>query len=258
MKVKNIVKVMNMHALIRVEATKKEAERYILLENEVNNMIDNIVNNRNFKLDKKLISSDKNKPALNIFIGSDRGFCGSYNFQINKAISNEGNSEKIIIGKKVMRNYENVILSIKKDDFDLYIDKIIDKIYDSIFNKENSEINITYFRYNKVGDLKLVKKRLFPFDMKLDNNNEYTEDFLYEGNITNLLLDLIVLYIKYEIILANTNSKASENIMRQENTSDSLKKIEEREEVLKIETRKIKKKKEFEKVLSNFTKLKID
>lgn len=256
MRVKNIVKVMNMHALIRVEATKKDAERYKLLENEIGNMINAIVNNRNFKLDKKLISIKKKAPVLNIFIGSDRGFCGSYNMQINKAIAEEKDSLKILIGKKINRNYENVVLSVKKDEFDLYIDEISNKVSEYIFNRKVSEINIFYLKYNKVGDIKFEKKRIYPLEPKTDNT--YTEDFVYEGDITELLLELISLYVRYEIILKNINSKASENIMRQENTSDSLNKIEEREEVIKRENRKIKKKKEFEKVLSNFSKLKLD
>lgn len=258
MKVKNIVKVMNMHALIRVEATKKQAEKYLLLENEVNNMIGNIVNNRNFKLDKRLIKLDKNKPALDIFIGSDRGFCGSYNFQINKAISDNKDSEKILIGKKIIREYDNVILKAKKDDFEENLDEIIKVIRKAIRKRKNSEINVVYFRYNKVGDLKLTKKKIFPREETEENTTKYKDDFLFEGNIEEVLLELILLYIKYEIILACNNSKASENILRQESTSDSLKKIEEREEIIKKEERKIKKKKEFEKVLSNFTKLKID
>lgn len=258
MKVKNIVKVMNMHALIRVESTKKQAEKYLLLENEVNNMIDNIINNRNFKLDKTLIKLDKKTPPLNIYIGSDRGFCGSYNVQVNKAILESENSDKILIGKKIIRDYKNVLLSVKKDDFETYMDKVLKEIYDAILEKKNSEINLIYFRYNKVGDLKFIKKKIFPLEENKIHNNKYIDDFLYEGDITELLLDLLMLYIKYEIILACNNSKASENIMRQESTSDSLKKIEEREEIIKKEERKSRKKKEFEKVLSNFTKLKIN
>ena len=53
MKTKIIVKVMNFHSLIRVDSARKKAEKYLLLEKEASNIIDMIVNNRNFILDKK-------------------------------------------------------------------------------------------------------------------------------------------------------------------------------------------------------------
>ena len=47
MGVKNVVKVMNFHALIRVDAAKRKARRYQLMEKEVMSMLDQIMNNRN-------------------------------------------------------------------------------------------------------------------------------------------------------------------------------------------------------------------
>ena len=52
------------------------------------------------------------------------------------------------------------------------------------------------------------------------------------------------------------NSYASENVMRQSITSESLKKIEEIEEENIRKERKEKKKKSFKKVIENYIKLK--
>jgi hypothetical protein len=53
MNVKNIVKVMNFHSLLRVDKSRKSAKKYAYLGDTVADMIDNIVNNRNILLDFK-------------------------------------------------------------------------------------------------------------------------------------------------------------------------------------------------------------
>ena len=92
MKEKLIVKVMNFHSLIRVDSAKRQATKYMQMEREVSEIIDMIVNNRNFILDKTMFSVDESKPALNIYFGSDYGFCGSINFAVNKKIAEEKKS----------------------------------------------------------------------------------------------------------------------------------------------------------------------
>jgi hypothetical protein len=58
------------------------------------------------------------------------------------------------------------------------------------------------------------------------------------------------------MISSPLNSFASENIMRQNSTSESLKKLDEREENDRIESRKLKTQKEFTKVIESYTKKK--
>ena len=77
-----------------------------------------------------------------------------------------------------------------------------------------------------------------------------------EGNIQKILTSLIALYVSYEIRIAVENSYASENIMRQRITSDSLKKIDELEEEKKLQEKKQIKNKNFKKVVENFVKIK--
>ena len=87
-------------------------------------------------------------------------------------------------------------------------------------------------------------------------NEEYTEDFVCEGDMQDLLLDLTELYLQYEVEIAAQVSLAAENITRQNITTESLKKIDEREEEELQRARRELKDKEFAKVLDNFTKLK--
>ena len=69
-------------------------------------------------------------------------------------------------------------------------------------------------------------------------------------------MDLVDLYLQYEVEIAAQVSYAAENITRNNITTESIKKIEEREEEELQRARRELKDKEFAKVLDNFTKLK--
>ena len=75
-----------------------------------------------------------------------------------------------------------------------------------------------------------------------------------EGDANRILYNLLTSYVNYEVKIAEVNSYASENIYRQNSTSESLKKIEEIEAEQLVQIRKERVAKEFEKVIDNFTK----
>ena len=83
----------------------------------------------------------------------------------------------------------------------------------------------------------------------------YYEDFTVEGDINEILTNVIVLYLSYEIRVAIENSYASENVARQKLTTESLKKIDEIEEENTRKERKQRNQKAFKKVTENFIKL---
>jgi F0F1-type ATP synthase gamma subunit len=89
MNIKNIVKVMNFHSLLRVDKSRKSAKKYAYLGDTVADMIDNIVNNRNIMLDFKLLKVDETRPELHIYLGSDMGFCANLNSNVNKVLWEE-------------------------------------------------------------------------------------------------------------------------------------------------------------------------
>lgn len=66
---------------------------------------------------------------------------------------------------------------------------------------------------------------------------------------------MVSAYINFEIMITVINSYASENVMRQNSTSESLKKIDEIEEEKLLEQRKAKSEKEFQKVIENYSKV---
>ena len=69
-----------------------------------------------------------------------------------------------------------------------------------------------------------------------------------------LLKDLIILYISYEIRIADTFSYAAENIMRQQITREAIKKIDEIEVQQITKERKEKKYRSFQKLIEVFSR----
>ena len=101
MSVRNVVRVMNFHALVRVDNAKKLARKYQQMQEELMHMMSCIANNRNFRLDKQILDPPEDGMTLNIYLGSDYGFCGNYNSQINDQIRKDKVTKKILIGKKL-------------------------------------------------------------------------------------------------------------------------------------------------------------
>ena len=241
--IKNIVKVMNFHSLIRVENAKKQAKKYFEFEKELTNILYNVVNNRNLKLDKKIMIQNNDGLIINIYIGNDLGFCGSFNSQIYSSVKKDDNSTKIIIGKKIfsaIADDSNVLFKCEKEEFQENVEKIEKIIKDYIINKKVKEINIIYNRYDSVSSITYDVKKVFPISELNDNkySNDYKTDYLIETDVDEILSSLIVLYICNNIKILGSNSYASENVMREKITRESIKKIEEIEEE-KLITKKI-------------------
>ena len=257
MNVKNVVKVMNFHSLLRVERSRKSAKTYAFLGDTVSEMIDNIVNNRNIMLDYKFFRVNENLPELNIYLGGDMGFCGNLNSNVNRQLANDEDGHKIVIGRKIRPNKddENVLLVMSREEFNEDNSKVMDILKDAFLNKKYSKINLIYNHYYNSSELEFLKKPLFPMPKHLHSDSDYQEDFAYEGDIETILTQLVLLYLQYELEIAFEVSSAALNITRQNSTTESLKKIEEREESIWMKQVRQEREKEFGKVLDNYTKL---
>ena len=230
MKVKNVVKVMNFHSLLRVDKARREAEKYFEVEEELRYMIDSITNNRNIILDKKILRVPDNKPVLNIYVGSDLGFCGSYNYVVNSAIK-EDSADKVVIGKKVrMNSIKNVKLNITKTEYMEDPSIVTEFLQTNIKAGNYSKVNVLYNDYKNISNINWLEKRIYPFEFNTDKSVSYNEDYVSENSMEDLLIDMICTYVDYELQITVKNSFASENVMRQNATNESLKKIDEIEE----------------------------
>lgn len=260
MSIRNVVKVMNFHALIRVDNARRQADKYKMMEEQLMYMMDNITNNRNLILDKKIFEVPKKAPEINIYIGSDLGFCSNYNSQMNeKLFGDASSSRKILIGRKLAgRRAENVDLSVNAADIEREMPKIREYLEEKIWKKECSRINIIYNHYENTTTIYSKKLQIFPIVRKQEENKRaYNEDFAMEGDINDLMNRMIATYVYYELKLALVNSRAAENILRQNATTESLKKIDEMEEEAVMEERRERRNKEFQKVVDNYVKKKM-
>ena len=168
MRIKNVVKVMNFHSLLRVDASKRQAESYRNVGEEITQIIKTIVYNKNLVLDKKTILPDPKMPRLNIYIANDYGFCGNFNSQVARQIRQDTDDYKIIIGKKIIYKDDKTILKIDKDNFYLEFAKIEKTIDEAVQNLSYSEINLYYNHYNSSTSFDFRKLTLFPIEFNGD------------------------------------------------------------------------------------------
>ncbi len=253
MRIKNVVKVMNFHSLLRVDASKREAEAYRNVGDEITKIIKNIVYNKNLVLDKKVITPDPKMDRLNIYIANDYGFCGNFNSQVARQIKQDKNDYKIIIGKKIVYHDDKTILKIEKDNFYKEFNKIEKAINDAIDNGAYSEINLYYNHYNSSTSFDFKKLTLFP--VEFDGEYDTKHDFVIETDITSMLHSLLSFYVLYQLRMCECISRAAENVIRNQITSEALDKIEEIEIDRANMERKMKKDKLVRKTVDNYKKL---
>ena len=166
MKIKSTVKVMNFYALLRVDSAKRKAEEYFGYEQSVREFIDNILNNKNLILDKKMIELNPDGKELNIYIANDMGFAGSFNSNINEALKSDIENDKILIGRKIVKDkkYDNIIFSMTKEEYLSFEKDLNDYIFDSIKNKKYKSINLIYNHYYNVSRIERVKEQILPLE----------------------------------------------------------------------------------------------
>ena len=179
MKIKSVVKVMNFHSLLKVDKARKTAEKYFEYEEGLTDFADNILNNRNLILDKKILKLNKKQKPLNIYIGNDLGFCGNFNSNVNKLAIEDLESEKIIIGKKILQGKKNVLLALTKEDYLENTSKVQKIIEEKILKEQISEINLIYNHYYNISKIELVKKRILPLDTKVTKKGRSQRRFCY-------------------------------------------------------------------------------
>ena len=252
-KIKNVVKVMNFQALLRMDKALKQADKYRDVGKEITDILGRIMYNKNLILDKKILAPEQELPELNIYIANDYGFCGNFNSEVSKRIKKDTNSYNIIIGKKIVYTDELTLLKINKDDFMDRFGEIQDLVEDGIRGMKYSRINVFYNHYYSLSSFEFLKIQLFPVDFK----GEYYEgeDFVAETDLNGLISRLASFYICYQLKMCQSISFAAENVLRSQITSSALEKLEEKEEEMKHEELKKRKEKSVLKSVENFKKV---
>ena len=232
MKIKAVVKVMNFHSLLRVDASRKKAEHYSSMQAELVQMMRIIVNNRNLKLDKLIKDPDPSLPVLRFYIGSDYGFCGNVNTSVASMMNDGVNQEMVVIGKKLRKSGDASLRLLQEEVVERF-EEIKEYLEKAVKERKWSAIEIAYNRYYNSGLIKPEIDRVYPLDLADDGTTDKAAllaDFMIEGDPKELLQGMMISYLQYELKIALASAYASENLMRQNSTSESLKKIDEMEE----------------------------
>ena len=227
--IKNVVKVMNFHSLLRVDKARKRAEHYLSVGNEITTILSEILYNKNLVLDKNALVPDPNKPTLDIYIANDYGYCGDFNSSVRREILKNDKKDKIIIGKKIVYKDANTVMKMEKDNFEKDFIEIQHYIEKSLLDMSYSEINIYYNHYYSSTTFEFKRIKVFPIEF----SGEYYEgtDFVAETNLQKMLKSLVSFYICYQLKMCECISEAAENLNREQITRSALDRIEEQEEV---------------------------
>ena len=225
--IKNVVKVMNFHSLLRVDKARKKAENYLKVGNEITTILSEILYNKNLVLDKQALVPDPNMPILDIYIANDYGYCGDFNSTVRRAILKNSDNYKIIIGKKIIYNDDKTVLKIEKDDFSKRFLEIQHYIERSLIDMSYREINIYYNHYYSSTTFGFKKVKVFPIEF----TGEYYDgnDFVAETDLQKMLKSLVSFYICYQLKMCECISEAAENLNRNQITRMALDRIEEQE-----------------------------
>lgn len=259
MNVRNVVKVMNFHSLLRVDSAKKTALKYQLMEEQLSDMISGILNNRNLVLDKKVLRVNEKGPVLTIYLGSDYGFCSNFNSRINEESRKDTEGVQILIGRKLtVYHQEHLLFKQDCEAFRQDMSQVQRAVVKGIRERQYSGIRILYNHYVNTTQVDLRNKQLYPVSREGYGRHAdgHTDDFVVEGDLERMLHNLVISYVNYEIMLADVFSKAGENLMRQNATSESLKRIDEMEEEKKRLEIRAGREKEFARVIDSFVKMK--
>ena len=256
MNVKAVVKVMNFHALLRVDASGRQAMMYSTMEEELSSMMRILQSNRNLKLDKRIRLPDASLPVLRIYMGSDLGFCGSINTSVSSVLSQDRSSEKIVIGRKLHRTADTS-LYLSREEYQNDFTKVREYLERAVRLRCWSAVELVFNHYYNVTSIKQEIKRIYPLaaqeEEAAEGLNEW-DDFEIEGDAERLLEDMTISCLIYEVHIAAASAYAAENIMRQNATSESLKKLDEIEAENTRLRRKEKNQAAFKKTIDSFVK----
>lgn len=235
MNVKAVVKVMNFHSLLRVDASRRRADMFAAMKEELESMMRIVMNNRNLRLDQRIRLPDPALPVLRIYLGSDLGFCGGVNSAVSAVLARDVGAEKVIIGKKLRRT-EGVALYLTQEAFGREFGRVRDCLERAVRERPWSAVELVYDHYFDMSSIRQVVRRIYPLELAPEEQEDAQGDFVFEGDPGEMLEDMTVSYMVYELRIAAASALASENIMRQNATSESLKKLEEAEaEALRLE-----------------------
>lgn len=255
--IENIVRVMDFHALARIDKAKHSTESTRPTESLLESIIRQIYYNKNLNIDKKLLIANQSGIDLSIYIGSDLSFCGDFNSSIITELLHNTSSKKIIVGQKIRQaTTQDCLYSLSKEEFyrdSSHVSQIID---DYLSKKQIKSVNVIYNKYYSIDDIRLEKAQIFPIEFEKQTDERYDIDFTIEEGTSHILSNIMAVYLNYKVIIAEKSSWAAENVNRERIARESLKRIEDLKAEEKIQEAQARNQKKLLEQIDNFERLK--
>lgn len=252
----NIVRVMDFHALARIDKARSTAQKTRLTEALLEKTIRQISYNKNLNIDKKLLVSNKDGVDLNIYIGSDLSFCGDFNSTILAELMNDKSDAKIVVGQKIYNAAnENFLYAISKEDFYRDASRISQIIDELLSDNRIRSVNVIYNKYYSIDDIRLEKEQIFPVNLPETEGDNYDVDYVIEHDANRILCNVMAVYLNFKVKIAETSSWAAENVNREKIARESLKRIDDLKEEKRLEENQKKRYEELSTQIENFKRL---
>lgn len=142
-----------------------------------------------------------------------------------------------------------------QEQFEHDVDSVKQYLERAVRERCWSAVELVYNHYYNMSSIKQVVRRIYPMEQP-PKESESGADFVIEGDVDSMISDMTVSYLAYELKIAAASAYAAENIMRQNATSESLKKLDEIEEEETRQIRKAKNTASFRKTIDSYVKQK--
>lgn len=218
------------NAMKLVSAAKlKKAQDAILQMRPYANKLQELLSNVSAGLEEGSVGGDytKVKPSKKILLvayTSNRGLCGGYNSSIVKEIKKLLNTdwagkevEIISIGKKARDAFkatpgfviETNMELVDSSDYD-EISSMAETLMDKFVKDEYDQIHLLYNQFKNAATQEVTQELLLPIQLKNEEGVSTSQEYIFEPNREEIVLDLIPKSIKTQMFKALLDSVASE------------------------------------------------
>ena len=224
--VEQIIKAMGMVSSTRLVKARRQLEGIRPMYKELKLIAEEVGTQENAK--RHIYYKEREvKNTLYIILTSDRGLCGSYNFNImSKALKhmNQGKNEKIIIVgskgyeyfKKRDKNIIHSVLDVADAKVYYGAESLAKMIIDSYLAAEVEEVYIAYTHFENVLTYVPVVERLLPI-VSDGTENRDRDDKKYDPDLDSFIDNMIPLYLHMNLFRAYSESHTSEQASRMVN-----------------------------------------
>lgn len=227
--VAKITKTMEMVAAVKMRQAQKKALEYKPYQRILNKIIKRIVSPELlsasffFKKAKVNQAGKMIAPNLYLLISSNKGLCGSFNFNLFKLLTQEANFQKdyfIVLGKKGGQFVSKLGGKIKAhfSDQGSLIDNVsavFSFVTDCFIKNQCQYVFLVYNKFFSTFKAQPVKEQLLPIvDFKQLEEIEEERDYLIEPSKKEALDSLIRDYLQGRIRMAILDSEAAEHSAR--------------------------------------------